>query len=243
MNFVINDLSMYCQSKTDYDAIVQIRNIILLIKELKKSRVLNTIYSDKKFTGIQLAPNYYVEQMLNDSRLTKDERIYIKSFLVNFSKVTPNSTYTFEIGGYKSFLLAHSYFNNFFVISMKTNPLFSRPYLEGLLNNTLQIFEARLPNLVSLDDVEIHKSKLGIRIYENNPKHKVNYGWGSPMDLEDDMAQKILDTAIPVPNNLNHLINFYNNKYYSFRRHHENYFHGYIDNSLSENIKKLLNGI
>ena len=61
------------------------------------------------------------------------------------------------------------------------------------------------------------------------------------MDLPDDIAQKVLQEAIPVLNNYDHLVNFYNKKYYSFRRHHENCFHGYIDNTLPENVKSLLN--
>jgi hypothetical protein len=90
MEFVINDLAIHCQSETTYEAIAHIRKLIVLIKELKKSKILNTIYFDKKFAGIQLAPNYYIEQMLNDSRLTKDERLFIKTILVKVSKVSPN---------------------------------------------------------------------------------------------------------------------------------------------------------
>lgn len=243
MNFVINDLAIHCQSKTTYEAIAHMQKLIVLIKELKKSKVLNTIYFDKKFTGIQLAPNYYMEQMLNDSRLTKDERLFIKTILMKASKILPNPRCTFEIGNKSSSLLAYSYLNNLFVISIVTDLLFGKAYLRGSLNNGSQIFDACLPNFSAVEDIEEHKHRLGIRIYENNPKHKLNYGWGSPMDLSDDIAQKVLDKAVPVPNNINHLIYYYNNKYYSFRKHHENCFHGYIDNNLSENLKKLLGNL
>ncbi|EOS77942.1 MAG: hypothetical protein OSJ60_14015 [Lachnospiraceae bacterium] len=243
MEFVINDLAIHCQSETTYEAIAHIRKLIVLIKELKKSKILNTIYFDKKFAGIQLAPNYYIEQMLNDSRLTKDERLFIKTILVKVSKVSPNPKQVFEIENKSSSLLAYSYLNNLFVISIAANPLFGNTFLRGSLNNGLQVFDVCLFNLSDVEDIEVHKHRLDIRIYENNPKHKLNYGWGSPMDLNDDIAQKILDKAIPVPNNINHLISHYNNNYYSFRKHHENCFHGYIDNSLSENLKKLLDNL
>lgn len=241
MNFAINDLALSCQSQTTYDSIINIKMLISLIKELKKSNILITICSDKKFWGTQLAPNYYFEQMLNDERLTKDERIFLKTFIVNSSRIMTNPKQTFEVDGKSSCLLAYSYFNNTFVLSIRTSSLYDKPYIHGILHNDTEIFEACLPNLSVIDDIEVHKFKLGIRIYESNPKHKINYGWGSPMDLSDYIAQEVLNSAIPVPNNINHLINYYDNKYYSFRRHHENHFHGYIDTSLPEKFQKLLN--
>lgn len=241
MNFAINDLALSCQSQTTYDSITNIKTLISLIKELKKRNILTTICSDKKFFGSELAPDYYFEQMLNDERLTKDERLFIKTFIVNSSRIVANTKQTFEVNDKCSHLLAYSYFNNIFVLSIRTSSLYDKPYIYGTLYNDTETFEACLPNLSVINDIEIHKFKLGIRIYENNPKHKINYGWGSPMDLSDDVAQRVLDSAIPVPNNINHLINYYNNKFYSFRRHHDNHFHGYIDTSLPEKFQKLLN--
>ena len=137
-------------------------------------------------------------------------------------------------------ILAYSYFNNLFVLSIETKDIFTRPYLDGILKNDSDTICVSVPNISCVEHLDIHKKNLGIRIYENNPKHKVNYGWGSPMDLTDEVAQEVLRDAVPVLNNCDHLVNFYNNKYYSFRRHHENCFHGYIDNTLPDNIKSLL---
>lgn len=241
MNFVINDLALSCQSQTTYNSITNIKTLLVLIKELKKRNILTKICSDKKFSGIELAPNYYSEQMLNDNRLTKDERLFLKTFIVNSSRIIINTKQSFEVDENYSYLLAYSYFNNMFVLSIRTSSLYDKPYIHGILHDDTETFNACLPNLSVITDIDVHKFKLGIRIYESNPKHKVNYGWGSPMDLSDDLAQIVLDSAIPVPNNSNHLISYYNNNFYSFRRHHDNHFHGYIDNSLPEKLQKLLN--
>ena len=214
MKFALNDLALSCKSESTYESIKNIKTLISLIKELKKRNILTTLFSDKSFWGKELAPNYYFEQMLNDGRLTKDEQRFVKMFIVNSSRIIPNTKQTFKIDQVSSYLLAYSYFNNLFILSTRTSSLYDKPYIYGILYNDIEAFEACLPNLSVIDDIEIHKFELDIRIYENNPKHKINYGWGSPMDLKDDIAQAVLDTAIPVPNNTNHLINYYGNKFY-----------------------------
>ena len=241
MNFTINDLSLCNKLDDEYKAINCIQRFLRLIRQLKKTKILTGIYSDRKFSGWELAPQYYLEHVLNDNRLTKEERLFLKTVLANCTKIEPDRGYLFEIDGTNSTLLAYSYLNNFFVLSIETKDIFTRPYLDGILKNNSNTLCASLANISSVEHLDIHKKNLGIRVYENNPKHKVNYGWGSPMDLPDDIAQKVLQEAIPVLNNYDHLVNFYNKKYYSFRRHHENCFHGYIDNTLPENVKSLLN--
>lgn len=240
MNFTINDLSLYHQVDDEYKAIICIRHFIQLIRQLKKMKVLTAIYSNRKFSGWELAPQFYLERVLNDNRLTKEERIFLKTVLANCIKFEPEEECSFEVEGDNSVLLAYSYFNNHFVLSIETKAIFTQPYLDGKLKNNSDIIYVSVPNASCVEHLDIHKKNLGIRVYENNPKHKVNYGWGSPMDLPDDVAQEVLRNAIPVLNNGNHLVNFYNNKYYSFRRHHDNCFHGYIDNTLQDNIKSFL---
>ena len=86
--------------------------------------------------------------------------------------------------------------------------------------------------------IEYHKDALKIRKYEFNPKHKVNYGWGSDMDLTDDEAQQVLNSAIEAGDERKHLVAKYKGKFYSFRCHYSNCYHGYIDESMPENLKR-----
>ena len=78
----------------------------------------------------------------------------------------------------------------------------------------------------------------GIRKYEFNPKHKVNVGWGSEMPLSDEDAQKLLNIALPIDGDQErHLVAAYKGKYYSFRKHHGNCYHGYLDNTMPQNYR------
>lgn len=240
MIFTINDLAINCQSKTPYDALENIRTLIEIIKKLKSLGLLTKLSTNKKIRGIKLAPNYYLEKLLNSNDLTKDEKLYLKTVLVNANIITVEDKIKFIINGVPSSLLGYTYTHNAFTISLNTDSIFSSPLLSGQLDVVSSISTVSLNNISKPEHIQLHKDYLGIRIYESNPKHKVNYGWGSPMDLDDLIAQKVLDTAIASPNNKNHLINYYNNKYYSFRRHHNNCFHGYIDESLPENFQILL---
>lgn len=240
MIFTINDLALNCQVESPYDALKNLRILIDIIKKLKSLGLLTKLSTDKKICGIKLAPNYYLEKSLNSNDLTKDEKLYLKTILINANIITVEDKIRFIMNDVSSSLLGYTYIHNAFTISLNTNDIFSSPFLSGQLKVISTMSPVNLNNISKPEHVQLHKDYLGIRIYESNPKHKVNYGWGSSMDLDDLEAQKVLDTAIATPNNKNHLINYYNNKYYSFRRHHSNCFHGYINENLPENFRTLL---
>ena len=93
-------------------------------------------------------------------------------------------------------------------------------------------------NISEASHVDIHSHILNIRVYELNPKHKLGFNWGSPMDLDDCLAQKVLDDAIVYGDDEKCLVNYYNGNFYIFRRHIHNRYHGYINNNIPENIKR-----
>lgn len=59
------------------------------------------------------------------------------------------------------------------------------------------------------------------------------------MDLTDSEAQELLLQAVSVDNTYNHLIAKKRGKYYSFWRHHGNFYHGYWDDTMWENYRKM----
>lgn len=240
MEFLINDLSLQVKSKNTYEAIANIKLLINLLKSLKQKNLFNKLTSDTKICGIELAPNYYLEQLLNDTNLSRDERLFLKTFIINTNIIAIENNILFESSFGSSHILGYSYINNSFVVSLETLPKFKKSIITGTFRNKSTLCSADLFNLSNESHIKDHESNLGIRIYENNPKHKVNYGWGSLMDLDDKIAQEVLNTAVPVPNNSGHLINQYHGKYYSFRRHHNNCFHGYIDDTIPQNYHSLL---
>lgn len=84
---------------------------------------------------------------------------------------------------------------------------------------------------------------LNPNIIEDNPKHKVNGGWGSEMDLSDEDAQRVLNEAIVAIDDPKHLIAKYNGNYYSFRLHWDVYYHGYRDDTMPQNLKNKLENL
>lgn len=109
----------------------------------------------------------------------------------------------------------------------------------SLIDENNKRLEVDIPNIANAEHLDIHRKKLGIRKYEFNPKHKINVGWGTEMDLNDDEAQKLLLYALPVDREENHLVAKKNGKYYSFRCHHGNCYHGYWDNTMPENNRRV----
>lgn len=96
---------------------------------------------------------------------------------------------------------------------------------------------------VKIEHLEVHQKRLGIRKYEFNPKHKVNVGWGTEMDLNDAEAQELLLRALPVDEKESHLVAKKNGRYYSFRCHYGNCYHGYWDNTMPEKNRRIADGI
>jgi hypothetical protein len=240
MEFLINDWSLQVKSKNTFEAIANIKLLINLLKSLKQKNIFSKLTSDTKIRGIELAPNYYLEQLLNDNSLSRDERLFLKTFIINTNIIALENDILFVSHFGSSNLLGYAYMINSFVVSLETLPEFKSSIITGTIRNRSTLCSACLFNLSNESHIKDHESNLGIRIYENNPKHKVNFGWGSLMDLDDKMAQEVLNTAVPVLNNSGHLINQYDGKYYSFRQHHNNCFHGYIDDTIPQSYLHLL---
>ena len=72
---------------------------------------------------------------------------------------------------------------------------------------------------------------------------KWNVGWGTEMDLNDAEAQELLLRALPVDEKESHLVAKKNGRYYSFRCHYGNCYHGYWDNTMPEKNRRIADGI
>lgn len=132
--------------------------------------------------------------------------------------------------------------HNTILISLLTLPKYTEPYLEGNIEDGSPL---PIKNISRPTHIEEHRVKLGIRCYQRNPKHKPIYtsmGNGrqaSPMDLSDQEAQEILNTAISIDTE-RVLYAVKENKCYVFREHEPGkaIYHGYLDEDPPENVKK-----
>lgn len=236
MDIVLNDLPFKYLMENEY-AVKNALNIFTEnLIELKKSRVDVQLIYDKDINGIELAPGYLMAKLYNDKSIRVDQRRMILKTLTHVKMLYLCDENAFIWEGERSELCHYAFDENLLVISFLTIPQFDVPSLQGICEKKGKVLN--ISNIGSSVHIYMHGSQLGIRIYELNPKHKLGSNWGSPMDLDDSTAQEVLDSAIIYGEDDKCLVNYYNGKFYVFRRHINNYYHGYIDTGVPENIRR-----
>ena len=240
MRIIFNDLSNRNLFQNKY---VAIENIKIGLDTLAQLRLIDTafkLWSQGPISYGQLAPGYYFNQLFHESNdvLDKKYKVFIKTALKNFNAIEENVG-TFEFKNEISTQCAWAYQNGNAVFSFRSQEEFRQYDFEGLYSEGgNQAYKSKLSNISELKHIDYHKEALKIRKYEFNPKHKINYGWGSDMDLTDDEAQRVLNFSIEAGDENKHLIAKYNGKFYSFRCHYSNCYHRYIDESMKDNLKR-----
>ncbi|MDO5540880.1 MAG: hypothetical protein Q4F83_12570 [Eubacteriales bacterium] len=235
MKFIFNDLPFNYSFENEYTIRVAVEKFADVIVEIQNARKEIQLLYEGDINGQDLMPGYTIPQLYNDRGIRQDKKRVIIRFLTKMQNVNVEQEQEFIFDGNKSKLCGYAIKRNLPAISLQINDKFSLPIIIGSNNYDEEI---QLKNIAEPVHVFIHSSILNIRIYELNPKHKIGHNWGSPMDLDDETAQKILDTAIIYENDDKCLINYYKGKYYVFRRHINNCYHGYINNGVPENIKR-----
>lgn len=245
MEIIFNDIAMHYQFKDKYDAIKKIKTGIETLLYLRKQDATFKICSQEKITGLEIAPGYYFPQIFSENNkfLNQNYKTAIRTFFTNFNNLTcGKDKFVFEEK--ESVQCGKAYRTNSILFSMGTRDSFLEQQICGdyILDETIER-DIKIDNIAKKEHADIHWFKLKKRIYEENPKHKANYGWGSLMDLEEKEAQYVLDRAIMAENDEKHLIARYKDAYYSFRCHWRNFYHGYQDNSMPEDMKRRLSNI
>lgn len=130
------------------------------------------------------------------------------------------------------------------LISLETRAKYGELQLDGSLDTG----DAITANNISREThIVNHRIVLGIRKYEKNPKHKAKYdsmGKGlsaSPMDLNDNEAQSLLNCAIAIDKERT-LYAAKDGKCYVFPEHEPGkaIYHGYLEEHPSEKIQRIL---
>lgn len=242
MEIIFNDIAMHYQFNDKYDAIEKMKIGIETLLYLRKQDTTFKICSQGKITGLEIAPGYYFPQIFseNNSFLSQNYKTAIKTFFTNFNSLTcGKDKFVFE--GIESVQCGMAYRTNGLLFSFGTKNFFLEQQISGdyIFEETIKK-DVKIDNVAKKEHMDIHWFKLKRRIYESNPKHKANYGWGSLMDLEEEEAQYVLDRAIMADKDEKHLIVRYKGVYYSFRCHWRNFYHGYQDNSMPEDMKRRL---
>ncbi len=240
MEIVTNDMIVYYQFRDKYEAIAQIKESIRILMRLKKETEFVRLSSASNvLRDMELSPGYHFGQLLNEANdlISANEKQLLKTLFVNYKKIELSQD-VFTINEKKSSQCAWAVRNRAFLFSILIDKIWNKEKIIGNYETGTENRQVEINHISTQDHLEIHKKQLGIRIYEQNPKHKVNYGWGTEMDLSDEEAQKLLQTAVPVDRDYTHLVAKRNGKYYSFRCHYDNRYHGYWDDTMSEKNRK-----
>jgi hypothetical protein len=244
MLIILNDIALKFKFSNKYEAIDKIKDLVELILELKKNNINVLIRSNYSLNGVELADGYYFPQLFHETPdvLGRNYQTALKTFLTKCREIQLGEN-EIECLGMYSKQCAYAYENNGNLLSLQTKEKFSEDNIKCHYCTAEQIKEVTIRNLAMKEQIVIHRFDLPIRKYEFNPKHKINSGWGTVMDLSDEIAQRVLNDAIIAETDPGHLIAKYNGKYYSFRRHWDIYYHGYWDNTMPQNLKNKLDAL
>lgn len=229
------------QFQDKYTAVQEIKKCLDILKILKKNTNFQKLSSERRiFKNWEIAPNYFIEQLFNDQSglLNKDEKLFLITMLTNFKKIQSQED-IFKIEGLISSQCAWAYLNHAILFSIPVIELWNTEKLTGVLKKGDKDVEVKINNIAALEHIKMYEQQLRMWKYEFNEKHAEKYGWGTVMDLSDSEAQELLLQAVSVDNTYKHLIAKKNDKYYSFRRHHGNCYHGYWDDTMQEKYRRL----
>lgn len=237
MKIVFNDIALMYHKENRYEVIKVFEKFVKTILELAKNRIQSNLVVSESLIGKKLCSDYCLEQIYNESELKSDVKRVILRVFTKIKIIEMNTNSVFELNEVRSKLCAWTLENKNIVVSLDMHASINKEFLVGNIISDDKVSKVNIPNLCDEQHIHLHRELLNVRVYEDNPKHKIGYGWGSPMDLTLSEAQKVLDEAVLYEDSKNCLVNKYNGKYYIFRRHINNCYHGYIDTAIPENIK------
>lgn len=248
MLIILNDIALKFKFPDKYTAINKIKELLETVIELKKVNADFRISSNFSLKDTELAEGYYFSQLFCEPQniFGKTYQTALKTFFTKYKRCVLDKSEVEYLGVYSG-QCAYAYKSNGNLLSLQTKDDFAgdflpcRYYAEGK-DKSGSCERITIRNLALKEHINIHRFQLSIRKYEFNPKHKLNSGWGTEMDLPDPIAQSVLNKAIVAGSDPKHLIAKYNGKYYSFRCHWDVYYHGYQDNTMPEKLRRRLDG-
>ncbi len=249
MKVMLNDLSFQYTMPSKADAFRALECFVDLCKQLNQG-IQDHVYTnveekiitapDGNYDG-ELAPHVPFRKLVGEME-NREKKRYLLQLLKN-SATPPLDATAFYLDGKASYLCASACKEEGAVLSLRSAQLFEGPELYGMYCEK----ECVLKNISKQEHMDFYKELLGKRVYHaNTGKHKPqrlnNYGKdkpASPMDLNDQQAQELLDRAIWVDGRL---YGRRDGKNYAFQQESPCVFHGYVDDSLPDHVVRALDG-
>ena len=260
MRLIVNDISWQIEIHDKNEIVQSLSDFAELCKYvIRKSHNLDDkrIYSVQPVEAKQYCSFAKMKGYLKEID-DKECRDLIIGVINNSPTIEVKDESPMQLQGYQTFVFSIAQENDV-LLSMNTTEWLRQDSLTGCDG----FKQKTIKNIYSIAQSYVHKSTLGYRIYKMNPKHnhkgeiKRKKGMiNSPMDLDDQTAQKVLDEAIPDEwtgdrKDLNSVSKYkspklyakYEGKYYEFQGI-DNIYHGYTTEKKELNFKcsaKLLN--
>jgi len=227
MHVLINELSFIGQAKTIHEVPPLMRAMMEAMRALEPLRGNDPIFTHSSFFSRQLSPDCTVHEWARtksaidrDIRLVfirlvtrgpfidkiLDEELEYVECLFNEQDVSTSS------------LAGAAYFTGT-LVSLRNAPEFSLEQIQVKFSLDGKFYQdIEIINLTDASQV----SKLRRR-YVTSPKHTLS-GWGTLMDLDNEAAQKILDTGVVSGKQV---FGYHNGKFYQFQPDNTGGYHGY----------------
>lgn len=229
----VNDLSFYHCFENRALANHALHVFLKLYQELrqKKYRMISGVYGAEIDVLREIAPNVKLIQILQDFE-TRDEQRLLLTILNNLNRPDYRGP-LFYLAGKSSKICAFA--SGGILLSLDSDSVFSQKLITGECDGRV----CEIKNIASFLHLSDYDAFLGHLRYQRSPKHREReyYRTGesvSPMDLNDEEAQFLLDCAIRIGER------FYakkNNHYYVFPVTTKNLYHGFRDDSLPQHIR------
>lgn len=229
MHFLINELSFIVQSNNKYEADSLMGMLVKIIDELESIRGKDLIQVHSTFSSCKLFIDFTVKDWVYEklhSANRRDASLFVRIMTKGpfidktLDQVLAYHECQFNSKDVSGSSLAGAAYLKGTVISLEYAPEFAGEYLEVRYSEDGEIYE-NLPvaNLFHVNQAQQLRPR-----YISSPKHASPNGWGTIMNLSDEVAQLVLDKGII---NGKQIYGYYDGKFYEFQPDNADGYHGY----------------
>jgi hypothetical protein len=229
MHFLINELSFIAQASTKYEADALMEMLVSIITELEPIQGDDPIQVHSSFASRKISIDCSVKQWIYEKLRSSNNR-QIGSLFVRIMSRGPFIDRTlnesldyheckFNNQDVSESSLAGAAYLMGTLISLKDAPEFAGDCVQVKFSTDGEFYgDVEIPNLTDVGQA----NKLRPR-YVPSPKHAPG-GWGTLMDLSDEVAQAVLDKGVVKGRQI---YGYYEGKFYEFQSDNIYGFHGY----------------
>lgn len=229
MHFLINELSFIAQARTKYEADALMAMLVSIIAELEPIQGDDPIQVHSSFANRNISIDCSIKQWVYEKLKSSNDR-QIGSIFVRIMSRGPFIDRTlnesldyheckFNNQDVSESSLAGAAYLTGTLISLKDAPEFAGDCVQVKFSTDGEFYEdVEIPNLTDVGQA----NKLRPR-YVSSPKHAPG-GWGTLMDLSDEVAQAVLDKGVV---NGRQIYGYFEGKFYEFQSDNAGGFHGY----------------